>query len=220
MLTIGWIGFRRLSQAIRRYVLDVMLDDARETHHDVQADEAQRRHYNDGYNPNPYDQFDQQFPPPAPPTLVSSPPPMQQYGSPPQAVFGAPAQDPFANPYPPPNQGSTIYPGALFHYADIANQLTQPRIFPAGDVRPAAGAVLHASARYSLPWITPSTPSEPHSRTRHGLPRIAAAASSAWRSPGTRLWLRPTIREPGDGSQPPIHVPRTAGECAALLRGR
>ncbi|KAL1722353.1 chitin synthase [Schizophyllum commune] len=79
--------------------------------HYQEADEAQRRHYNDGYNPNPYVQFDHQFPPPAPPTLVSSPPPMQQYGSPPQAVFGAPAQDPFANPYPPPNQGSTMYPG-------------------------------------------------------------------------------------------------------------
>jgi len=90
--------------------------------HYGEADEAQRRHYNDGYIPNPYDNYPSDpFNPP-----IQYPPHNPYASPPPPPSIIRPPSTPFAPPPPPPpprpSTASSIYPGSsatLYHPANL-----------------------------------------------------------------------------------------------------
>jgi chitin synthase len=85
--------------------------------HYGEADEAQRRHYNDGFIPNPYDSYPSDpFNPPVQYPPLQPYPPHNPYASPPPPPsIIRPASTAFVPPPPPPPRPSTassIYPGS------------------------------------------------------------------------------------------------------------
>lgn len=118
--------------------------------HYPEADEAQRRHYNDGYTPNPYDNYvSDPFNPPA-----QYPPQQQQ---PYRVAFSPPPHNPYASP-PPPPPPPIIRPSSVFQ---------PPPPPPPPHPLLASSSSFSASAIHPGPSATPASMYHPYDHEEH-----------------------------------------------------